>query len=53
LKADREGHLGGPGAKPLTPEQVELARSREELDETKMELEIVKKASAYFAKYST
>ena len=26
LKADREGRLGGAGAKPVTPEQMELAR---------------------------
>lgn len=53
LKADREGRLGGPGAKPVTPEQMELARLRAELAKTKMELDIVKKAAAYFAKHST
>ena len=53
LKADREGRLGGPGAKPVTPEQMELARLRAELAKTKMELDIVKKAAAYFAKQST
>jgi transposase len=32
---------------------MELARSRAELAKTKMELDIVKKAAAYFAKQST
>jgi transposase len=45
--------LGGAGAKPVTPEQMELARLRAELAKTKMELDIVKKAAAYFAKHST
>jgi transposase len=37
----------------VTPEQMELARLRAELAKTKMELDIVKKAAAYFAKQST
>ena len=45
--------LVGVGAKPVTPEQMELARLRAELAKTKMELEIIKKAAAYFAKHST
>jgi len=53
LKAHREGRLAGPGAKPVTPEQMELARLRAELAKTQMELDIVKKAAAYFAKQST
>ena len=40
-------------SKPVTPEQMELARLRAELAKTKMELDIVKKAAAYFAKEST
>jgi transposase len=52
LKAQREGRLGGPGSKPVSPEQMELARLRAELARTKMELDIVKKAAAYFAKES-
>ena len=36
----------------MTPEQMELARLRAELAKTKMELDIVKKAAAYFAKES-
>jgi len=53
LKAHREGRLGGPGARPVTPEQMELARLRAELAKTRMELDIVKKAAAYFAKHSS
>lgn len=52
LKAQREGRLGGPGAKPVSAEQMELARLRAELARTKMELDIVKKAAAYFARES-
>ena len=52
LKAQREGRLGGPGSKPVSPEQMELARLRAELARTKMELDIVKKAAAYFARES-
>ena len=52
LKANKEGRLGGAGSKPVTPEQMELARLRAELAKTKMELDIVKKAAAYFAKAS-
>ena len=53
LKAQREGRLGGPGSKPVSPEQMELARLRAELSRTKMELAIVKKAAAYFATITT
>jgi transposase len=52
IKANREGRLGGAGSKSVTPEQMELARLRAELAKTKMELAIVKKAAAYFAKES-
>lgn len=52
LKAQREGRLGGAGSRPVSPEQMELARLRAELARTKMELAIVKKAAAYFAKES-
>ena len=45
IKAQREGKLGGPGSKPVSAEQMELARA-------KMELDIVKKAAAYFARES-
>jgi transposase len=53
LKAYKEGRLGGAGAKPVTAEQMELARLRAELSKTRMELDIVKKAAAYFAKQAT
>jgi transposase len=51
-KAEREGRLGGAGSRPVSPEQMELARLRAELAKTKMELAIVKKAAAYFARES-
>lgn len=50
--AQRAGKLGGPGSKPVSDEQMELARLRAELARTKMELDIVKKAAAYFARES-
>ena len=50
LKAQREGKLGGPGSKPVSAEQMELARLRAELARKNMELDILKKAAAYFAK---
>jgi transposase len=37
VKADREGKLVGAGAKPVSPEQVELARLRAEVARLKME----------------
>ena len=50
MKAQREGKLGGPGSKPVSAEQMELARLRAELARKNMELDILKKAAAYFAK---
>lgn len=52
LKAQREGKLGGPGSKPVSAEQMELARLRAELARSKLEVDIQKKAAAYFAKES-
>ena len=52
LKAYRLGKLGEPNSKAVTPEQMENSRLRAELARTKMELEIAKKAAAYFAKES-
>ncbi len=52
LKAYRLGKLGEPNSKAVTPEQMENSRLRAELARTRMELEIVKKAAAYFAKES-
>lgn len=52
IKAYRLGKLGDANSKAVTPEQMENSRLRSELARTKMELEIVKKAAAYFAKES-
>ncbi len=49
-KAEASGKLSGGGAKPVTPEQMELSRLRAENKRLQMELEIAKKAAAYFAK---
>ena len=43
------GTLSGAGDKPVTAEQMELARLRAELARVKMERDIAKKAAAYFA----
>ena len=47
IKAQRERRLGGPGSKPVSLEQMELARLRAELAKTKMELAIIKKAAFF------
>ena len=47
-----QGKLTGVGARPVSPEQMELARLRAELARVKMERDILKKATAYFAKES-
>ena len=47
-----KGELTGSGTKPVSAEQMELARLRAELARVKMELDILKKATAYFAKES-
>ena len=52
VKADREGKLSVEGAKPVSPEQMELARLRAEVARLEMERDILKKAAAYFAKES-
>ncbi|AAP85785.1 transposase [Cupriavidus metallidurans] len=52
VKAEREGKLTGAGMKPVSPEQMELARLRAEVARLKMERDILKKAAAYFAKES-
>lgn len=52
VKAEREGKLTGAGTKPVSPEQMELARLRAEVARLKMERDILKKAAAYFAKES-
>jgi transposase len=50
VKAAQAGKLNGAGAKVVTPEQMELSRLRAENKRLQMELEIAKKAAAYFAK---
>jgi transposase len=50
VKAFDAGKLNGPQAKAVTPEQMELSRVRAENARLRRELEIVKKAAAYFAK---
>jgi transposase len=54
VKAHKEGKLTGIGAtrKPLTDAETELARVRRELATVKMERDILKKATAYFARES-
>jgi len=47
-----QGKLAGAGAKPVSAEQMELARLRAEQARVKMERDILKKATAYFAKES-
>jgi transposase-like protein len=45
-----QGELQGAGERPVSAEQLELARLRAELARVKMERDILKKATAYFAK---
>jgi transposase-like protein len=47
-----KGKLTGVGAKPVSAEQMELARLRAELARIKMERDILKKATVYFARES-
>ena len=44
------GKLTGSGTKGVTPEQMEMSRIRAENARLKMEVAILKKATAYFAK---
>ena len=50
VKAAKAGKLHAAGAKAVTPEQMELSRVRAENARLRMEVEILKKATAYFAK---
>jgi transposase-like protein len=50
--ADKGELQGGAGDRPVSAEQMELARLRAELARVKMERDILKKATAYFAKES-
>jgi len=53
VRLDGKDMLKGAGDKPVSPEQMELARLRAELARVKMERDILKKATAYFAREST
>ena len=53
VRLHAKGQLKGAGDKPVSPEQMELARLRAELARVKMERDILKKATAYFAREST
>ena len=50
VKAAKSGKLKTEGGKAVTPEQMELSRVRAENARLRMENEILKKATAYFAK---
>ena len=50
VKAAAAGKLSGAGAKVVTPEEMELSRLRAENIRLKRENEILKKATAYFAR---
>ncbi len=50
LKASAEGTLQGSGCKIITPEEMELSRLRAENGRLKREVDILKKATAYFAR---
>ena len=50
VKAAGAGKLNAAGVKPVTPEQMELSRVRVENIRLKRENEILKKATAYFAR---
>jgi transposase len=50
VKASAEGKLRGAGGKVVTPEEMELSRLRVENLRLKRENEILKKATAYFAR---
>jgi len=54
VKAFKAGRLGEVGKtyRPLTEIEMELAQTKKELVEVKMERDILKKAAAYFARES-
>jgi len=54
VKQYKAGRLGEVGKtyRPLTEIEMELARTKKELAEVRMERDILKKAAAYFAKES-
>ena len=52
VRLSEKGLLKEAGDKPVSAEQMELARLRAELARVKMERDILKKATAYFARES-
>ena len=52
IRGAAKGELTGAGTKPVSAEQMELARLRAENARLRMERDILKKATAYFAKES-
>lgn len=52
VRLNEKGQLKGAGDKPVSAEQMELARLRAQLARVTMERDILKKATAYFAKES-
>ena len=50
VRLAKKGELQRAGERPVSAEQMELARLRAELAGVKMERDILKKATAYFAK---
>jgi transposase len=50
VNAKRQGRLNGADSKPVSADQMEIARLRAELARVKMERDILGKATAYFAK---
>lgn len=50
VRLSGKGELKGAGDKPVSAEQMELARLRAECARLKMERDILKKATAYFAR---
>ena len=52
VRLAEKGALQGAGERPASAEQMELARLRAELARVKMERDILKKATAYFARES-
>lgn len=52
VRLSNQGQLKGAGDRPVSPEQMELARLRAENARLRMERDILGKATAYFAKGS-
>jgi transposase len=53
VRLHTKGQLKGAGDKPVSAEQMELARLRAENERLRMERDILKNATAYFAREST